>query len=80
MELAFICRRVRAGPRRCPRPSLVRPAIERGVRLLQTVHWNVAAIEPVGPREARNTITSATSWALPRRSIGKPSHRPTYPL
>src|ERR1700719_4984208 len=28
--------------RRCPRPSLVRPALERGVRLLQTVHRNDA--------------------------------------
>jgi hypothetical protein len=80
MELAFICRRVRAGLEDARAQALVRPAIKRGVRLLQTVHRNVAAIEAVGPPEARNTITSATSWALPRRSIGKPSHRPTYPL
>jgi hypothetical protein len=39
------------------------------VRILRPI---VAAIEPVGPLEARNTITSATSWAVPRRSIGKP--------
>jgi hypothetical protein len=30
--------------------SLIRPAVVRCVRLLQTVHWNVAAVDPVGAR------------------------------
>ena len=32
--------------------SLIRPAVERCVRLLQTVHWNVAAVDPVGARRS----------------------------
>ena len=32
--------------------SLIRPAVERCVRLLQTVHWNVAAVDPVGARQS----------------------------
>ena len=52
--------------------TLERPAVERCMRLLQTVYGDVAPVDPVRARRCEEHDYIGTSSALPSRPIGKP--------